>query len=124
MNTLLGFDQVTQYLRFTKTPTNLYADACSYIFLQALKATDQIHTGEYQRQMNLVLLEMLNGLRVGHTTLADHSTVILTDHSITQNWQNLVDFQRLKVSTIKGLPFTPGNVVVAQARISDAVRVV
>ena len=69
MNTLLGFEQVTQYLRFTKTPTRLYADACSYIFLQALKATDQIHTGEYQRQMNLVLLEMLNGLRVGSPTI-------------------------------------------------------
>ena len=109
MNTLLGFEQVTQYLRFTKTPTRLYADACTYIFLQALKATDQIHTGEFQRQMNLVLLEMLNGVRVGHTTLADHSTVILTDPSLTQNWENLVDFQRMKADMIKGPPFTPGN---------------
>ena len=110
MNALLGFEQVTQYLRFTKTPTALYADACSYIFLQALKATDQIHTGEYQRQMSHVLLEMLNGLRVGHTYLSDHSLVYLQDPSIQQNWEDAVDFQRMKSDPVKGPPFTPGNV--------------
>ena len=109
MNALLGFEQVTQYLRFTKTPTRLYADACTYIFLQALKATDQIHTGEYQRQMSVVLLEMLNGLRLGHTTLAAPGAVISSDPSITNNWENLIDFQRMKLDPIKGLPYTNAN---------------
>ena len=110
MNVLLGFEQVTQYLRFTRTATSLYAAAVQYIWLQALAGYDEhVHTGEFQRQMSLVLLEMLNGLRVGHTTLADHSVVILSDPSLTQNWENLVDFQRMKANTIKGPPFTPGN---------------
>ena len=101
MNALLGFEQVTQYLRFTPTPTRLYANACTYIYLQALKyGGAQIHTGEFQRQMGLVLLEMLNGIRCNLTTLSDHSVAITDDPSLTQNWENLIDFQRLKTNRI------------------------
>ena len=109
MNTILGFDQVTQYLRFTRTPTSLYSAAVNYIYIQALGAVDHIHTGEFQRQVNLPLLEMLNGLRVGHTTLADHTTVILSDPSLTANWENLIDFQRMQADMVKGPPFSSTN---------------
>jgi len=61
MNTILGFEKVTQYLRFTRTATSLYSAAVQYIWLQALGGYEHVHTGEFQRQMSLVLLEMLNG---------------------------------------------------------------
>ena len=99
MNKLLGFEQITPFLHFSRTNTETYADICDYIHDQALLVTQsQLVDGTYHDEMNRVLQDFLNGIQCRHTTLTNNATEYTSDGEFqSTGWEEVVDFLVLHV---------------------------
>ena len=72
MNKLLGFDNVTSFLKFTPNYVHQYCNACDWLYVQAqnISTAANIFNGHYFDSMNKVLLRLLNGLEIQTWTRA------------------------------------------------------
>ena len=72
MNKLLGFDNVTSFLKFTPDYVHQYCNAVDWLYDQAQNVSTpaNIFNGHYFTSMNNVLLHLLNGLEIKTFTAA------------------------------------------------------
>ena len=72
MNKLLGFDNVTSFVRFAPSYEHQFSDAVDWLHTQALALATpaNIYSGAYYTAMNKVLVHLLNGLEIKTHTLS------------------------------------------------------
>ena len=90
MNKLLGFDNVTSFLKFTPTFVHQYCNAVDWLYVQAqnIATPANILNGHYYTSMNRVLVHLLNGLEIKTRTTGD---VEVNEDNIPQFSQTMLD---------------------------------
>ena len=102
MNKLLGFDNVTSFLKFTPTVVHQYCNAVDWLYVQAqnMATPANILNGHYYTSMNRVLVHLLNGLEIKTRTTGD---VEVNEDNIPQFSQTMLD----AINVLHG--FVPNN---------------